>query len=360
MRRLLAISAAAAAALFSAPLAHADDTTMYANVKDSLMYIQVEYDAWVNVPADYMDSKQATWSKEQKVFMTCSGAVVDPVGYIVTAGHCVDPANPDVKQNIYQQLFTSGMFGNLSDDDVNKMVQTATNQEWQIEGKDAGTPIQRTVQVIQPEGVTDRQATEWTTVQVTDFQPMNNGDNALLKLSDMKPFKALPVASAAPPAGTAITAVGFPGSVADTIADPNRLPQPSFKSGTVSGAQVDAQGVQKTEISAPMSAGMSGGPTINDKGEIVGLNDESPGEGETQAFNFITDGGALHAFLTKNNVQMVALPAPKPSFPWLWVAVGAGALVLIGGGAVLLLLRRRQKVRPIASVQPIVPPAQAV
>ncbi len=337
------LASAAAAVMFTAPVAYADESALDIKVKDSLIYIQIEWDGWVNVPAKYMDNNQSTWSQEMKTFFTCSGAVVDPAGFIVTAGHCVDPANPSIKEGIYRTLFTSDMFGQLSDADVNKMVDTAVNQEWPIEGRDAGTPIQRNVQVIQPEGIDDRQITQWTTVQVTDFQPMNNGDNALLKVSGLKPLKALPVASVSPPVGASVTAIGFPGSVSDTIADPNRLPQPSFKTGTVSGTQVDAQGVQVTEISAPMSAGMSGGPTIDEHGQIVGLNDESPGEGETQPFNFITDASELHAFLTKNNVNVMALPAPARGGPGaMWYIIGGVVLVVVLAAGLLLLMMRRR------------------
>lgn len=340
------VASAATAVMFTAPVAHADDTALDAQVKDSLVYIQVEWEGWVEIPAQYMNSNQTTWSPGYKTFYTCSGAVVDPAGYIVTAGHCVDPANPSVKRGIYHALFTSGYFGQLSDADVNNMTNIAVNGEWPIEGHDAGAPMQRTVQVIQPEGVNDRQITQWTTVQVTDFQPMNNGDNALLKVGDLKPLSALPVASVSPPTGASVTAIGFPGSVGDTIADPNRLPQPSFKTGTVSGSQVDAQGVQVTEISAPMSAGMSGGPTIDEDGQIVGLNDESPGEGETQPFNFITDAAELHAFLAKNNVQEVALPAPAPSGPGaMWYIVGGTVAVLAAAAGLLLLILRRNRRR---------------
>lgn len=339
------VASAAAAAVFTAPIGHADDTALDAQVKDSLIYIQIEWDGWVNVPAKYMDNNTAAWSQEMKTFFTCSGAVVDPAGYIVTAGHCVDPANPSIKRGIYQSLFTSGMFGDLSDDDVNNMVNTAFDQEWPIEGRDAGTPMQRNVQVIQPEGINDRQLTQWTTVQVADFQPMNNGDNALLKVSGLRPLKALPVATVSPPIGASVSAIGFPGSVGDTIADPNRLPQPSFKTGTISGNQVDAQGVQVTEVSAPMSAGMSGGPTIDEKGQIVGLNDESPGEGETQPFNFITNAADLHAFLAKNNVQVAALPAPaRGGLGAMWFLIGGTVLVLaLAAGGLLLILRRSRR-----------------
>src|SRR5690349_25141619 len=104
-----------------------------------------------------------------------------------------------------------------------------------------------------------------------------------------------------------------------------------------------------------MSAGMSGGPTIDEKGEIVGLNDESPGEGETQPFNFITDAGEMHAFLAKNNVQEVALPAPARSGPgMLWYIIGATVGILAVAAGLLLLILRRNRHRPAVAGGPSV------
>ena len=124
-------------------------------------------------------------------------------------------------------------------------------------------------------------------------------------------------------------------------------------------------GAARTEISAAISGGMSGGPPVdNTTGQVVGLNDFSL-SGENQPFNFVTDAAALRAFLVKNSVQLVTPAAPAKPFPWLWVGIGGGlAAVLLVVAPVLLVLRRRAKRRNVPPVDagqmPQPAPQQAV
>lgn len=163
--------------------------------------------------------------------------------------------------------------------------------------------------------------------QVVDFQKADDGDNAVIKVANEPPLPALPVAEKAPVPGTALTSVGFPGDVGGAM-DPSRLQEPSFKDGTASSQQVTPSGAANTEVSAAISAGMSGGPTVDDATtEVAGLNDYTL-TGENQPFNFISDAAALRAFVVKNGVHLVSLAKPARPFPWIWVAVG-GTVVLM-------------------------------
>ena len=78
--------------------------------------------------------------------------------------------------------------------------------------------------------------------------------------------------------------VGFPGAVQPNAAGAE-VPQPSYKTGTVSSRQVDDSGIARTEVSATMGSGMSGGPTVNSAGEVIGTNscgNSLPGERQLQ------------------------------------------------------------------------------
>lgn len=185
---------------------------------------------------------------------------------------------------------------------------------------------------------------ELSTVEVKDFQKFESGDNALVKITGMPPLKPLVIAHQAPQPGQALTAVGFPVGVWEVL-DPNRLPQPSFKSGTASSQQVSPSGVSTIEINADVSQGMSGGPTVdNDTGEVLGTNSYLI-RGETQAFNFITDAGALRSFLQKNGVHLAELPAPKKPFSWMWVVIGVVSAVVVAALVTLLAVLVRRKGR---------------
>jgi serine protease Do len=358
------------------PTAHAtDQTSLDAQVKQSLVYIGVTFTGYVHFPAGLMDD-QDHWIGPLQPGGTCSGVIVDPSGYIATAGHCVGGDPLSEKQEFYQAAFLKVAPQMQNDPDtLNKWVNRATNEEWPIEGRQPGSQPTLNVLVIQPQMV-GRIITQPVTADVVEFQKFGDGDNALLKVSGLPPLPALPVADRVPPPGTAITSVGFPGAVGDSGIDPNRLQEPSFKDGTVSSTQIQPSGAATTEVSAASSPGMSGGPTVNNAtGEVVGLNDygvsNEQGTAEVAGTNFITDAAGLHAFLVKNSVHLVSLPAPAKPFPWLWVAAGGTvvAVLLLALPAVLMVRHRAKRrsapridgsqlIQPAPSAQPA--PQQSV
>ncbi len=94
----------------------------------------------------------------------------------------------------------------------------------------------------------------------------------------------------------------------DGLAD-TRL-NPSLKDGTISSQQFTPGGASVWEISAPMSPGMSGGPTLNSRGEVVGTNSYTI---DLQPFNFVTDYSNLQNFLRDHGV--VTEPAAADTSP---------------------------------------------
>lgn len=360
----------APAVLFAgAGTAHADQTNIDAQISQSLVYIGMTSTGYVQFPAGAFDAEtlasagldpatvdQPHWIGPLKTGGTCSGVIVDPSGYIATAGHCVGGDPVEDKQRFYQAAFLA-IFPNLSSNTLAKDVSIASNDEWLVEGKDPGSQPSLNVMVIQPQ-VEGRIITTPVTAAVIEFQKFGDGDNALLKVSGQPPLHALPVADRVPPPGTAITSVGFPGAVGDSI-DPNSLQQPSFKDGTISSTQIQPSGAATTEVSAANSPGMSGGPTVNNAtGEVIGLNDYGVFANEQHTAtvagtNFITDASGLHAFLLRNGVHLVELPTPAKPFPWLWIVVGSVGLVTVAAlSTIAMWLRRRHRHRK--------PPADAL
>jgi hypothetical protein len=327
---------------FGPPMARAEDqSVIYDKVRDSLVYIDIEYTGYVRIPAEMMESGQADWSQATKVSYTCSGFVVDPSGFIATAGHCVQ-IDAGVKADIRERFVNDLVdVGDIAGSASESFLATANDEQWDVEGKEPESPIDRVVSVIQPDGP-NQVIDNFTTVQVVDIQEFDEGDNALLKISGSQPLTPLVVAASAPKPGQALTAVGFPGSLSDVV-DPSRLQQPSFKSGTASSQQVKPSGASVTEMNADVSGGMSGGPTVdNETGEVLGINSYGI-VGETEAFNFITDAPSLRAFLQKNGVQLVALAPNEKPFPWMWVIIGVLAAAIVAMLVLLLVVLGRRK-----------------
>jgi serine protease Do len=336
--------------IVTSPVARADDqVAIDESVKNSIVYVSIADTGYVQIPGNQTDDGTPMWSDPTEVDYTCTGFVVDPSGFIATAGHCVN-IDTEVKEDIRSQMISDLVDnGKLDKSKADDLTDTANSEEWPIEGKDAGSPIIRSVQVIQPE-VPNRVITQFTTVQVVDAQNFDAGDNAVLKLSGMSPLKPLVIANKAPDPGTALTSVGFPGNIGDTT-DQSRLQQPSFKSGTASSQQVSQTGVAGTEVNSDIGSGMSGGPTVdNSNGEVLGINSYTlAGDKQSENFNFITNAPALRVFLQKNGVTLAEPAPPAKSFPWIWVIAGVVAvLAILIAGFVVLLMRRKKSSIPAA------------
>lgn len=307
-----------------------------AGLEKSLVILQTKWTGEIFVPASATSDGVAFWTKPLSAYTTCTGWFASKTGQIVTAGHCVDPAQG-------RKVLIESM---LQDANATALTQTAL-VNWTVDGGTAGSPVGASVQAIQPPGVDGAVITSLTTVQVVDFKPTDNGDLALLQVPDMtKETPPLIVGNAAPQVGDPVTSIGFPGDVRD-IGDQSQLARASFKSGTVSSLQVTPQGVAMIEVSDPLSGGMSGGPTVDNDGVVIGINDMSL-NGDAN-FNFVTNTPDLRSFLLSHGVVLAAPAAPKSGINVLWYAIGGGvALLLALSVSALAVILRRKRRRPAA------------
>ncbi|GIG28289.1 S1 family peptidase [Cellulomonas marina] len=328
-----------------------------ARLEPSVVQLYIEWKGYVAFPTD----EGSEWSDEITVPMICTGFFVSDVGQIATAGHCVDPVEG---RHALIDAFLGSMVdeGWMTPDEAAGWIGTAY-ANWAVEGLDAGSDPQRIVYALQPEAVDGIAIEDPLAVQVVDFRAFEEGDVALLK-ADVTGTTPLPVAEADPASGMAVTSIGFPGSV-QSVVDASRV-RASFKTGSVSSQQISELGVPRTEINADLSGGMSGGPTVDALGNVVGVN-SSKINGD-QAFNFITDASDLHGWLTAHGVALapLAVPAPEPTAEpvvapqpaeptedeglatWVLAAGGSGLLVLVGGIVLAVVLAGRR--RPASAV----------
>lgn len=270
-------------------------TAELGDVENSLVHIYTEYSGYIYYPTD--DGWE--WSEEVTAGTMCTGWFASDDGYIATAGHCVQPEQG--RRAILQKF--------LAEWDAEDLLADAITS-WTVEGYEEGSEIDRSVEVVQPDGADDPVIDSWTVAQVIDFQDFEDGDAALLKVAGVSGMEPLTVASTTPEVGDDIVSIGFPGTVQQVV-DVSRL-SASFKTGTVSSQQVTDNGVPVTEINAQVSGGMSGGPTIDGTGHVIGINSFGI-LGEPQSFNFVTDTDALAQFLTSHGVEFTAASAATTS-----------------------------------------------
>ncbi|MGD9989344.1 trypsin-like peptidase domain-containing protein [Pseudonocardia sp.] len=302
---------------------------------------------------------------ELPVMSICTGWFDTPTT-IVTAGHCVDPKE-----------------GRLAMHMQDGPVDPETG--WPLP-LDPGLPEpQRTVWAFQPRELPGAVLTSPIIVRVHSFRTAEDGDTAKLEVHGLPPAKPLAIAANAPQLGEPVTSIGFPGlnisetdgidiagllsggkAPADVLQD-SRL-QPASTSGTIIARQF-RQGVAVHQVSADFDQGMSGGPTVNSRGEVYGINSQMTVPFFGQNFNVITDTGMLREFLGQDvppeatqpeaaqpeaaaasapaahasqvaaAVERVDSPGQGLAARWPYLLSGLGGVVL-GGGLVGWVLKR--------------------
>ncbi len=284
------------------PTAGSDSSGADANpvspyVQPSIVYVSVTWTGYIYDTfqgyKDYIRPGGEGDAKKFTVGFRCTGFVVNPDGYIATAGHCVDPNEASIRDAFIEQaaVFATTRdpaYSNLSVQDF-----IDTEDDYRVDGYDAETD---TVHKGRPDRAV---STAWSVSAggvdtgevypaiVRKFQPFDKGDAAILKIdkTDLTAIEFSEATELAPQ--TPVVAVGYPGSV-DMVTDPS-LETPTFTDGTISSERTIQDGLLTVYgISAQVSGGMSGGPTVDSDGKVIGINsfgiDPSV---ETQSFNFI-------------------------------------------------------------------------
>ncbi len=229
----------------------------------------------------------------------CTGFVVNPNGYIVTAGHCVDPGEEGARGNALARAVAWLVDqGYIYRRDFDYWLNEA-HAMWGVEGKERGSDPDLEVYVQRGVAAGGLATGEAFPARVVDVRPLSEGDAALLKVeaSDLPTVLVAPASSIS--IGTPVLSVGYPGST-DQVTDASY--EPTYKDGQVNAQKTREGGlVPVYEVSAAMSGGMSGGPTVNLEGEVIGVNSFGI-VGETEAFNFITPSSIVAEVLAQNGV----------------------------------------------------------
>ena len=311
----LALGVSGTAMAQESPTAVPEVTTLEhvtAYVQPSVVYLNITAKGWV------YDTFNKTYLNDGDPFVlqfSCTGFFVNSDGYIATAGHCVDKKNftPDffdvaatwVKDtHYYQGNFSYATIRGFADDD------------YRLEGEKKGasgasyTPGAD----VAVEAVWDTESTEPLydkygdlnavahEARIVKMRPWNDGqgDTAILKI-DATDLPSLPLASdGETTTGTDVVSIGYPASVG-AVSDAT-LSNPSFKEGSISSVRTN--GVFPVyEMSASLSGGMSGGPTVNYAGEVVGVNSYSI-NGEVSEFNFVQSSETLRGVMEDAGVPV--------------------------------------------------------
>lgn len=281
---LWVIAATPAFAAADGPPPPTDEQRAGALIRPAVVYLEIEAGATV---------RDTTGRAAQASFTaTCTGFGVNPSGYIATAAHCVDTSRED-PQSLHGDILRL-ILANAQQANPNLTVEQA---DALLRSVTVGT-ISRTVRVYTGSGSGSGKLGSAQDAQVVDVRSFAKGDVALLKIDTMD----LPSSELATDAdvrqGVRVLSVGYPGNRADVI---DTTIEPTFKDGQVSSRSTSG-GVPVYEISAAVSQGQSGGPTVLADGRVIGVNSFGPARGQG-GFNFLATSTTLDDLLTANNVR---------------------------------------------------------
>ena len=346
---------------------------------------------------------------------TGTGWFIDGNGWVVTNGHVVQPAYETPRWLVNQQAQRAVSMGCLA-----KALERAGIQPG--ENPDAEDSIRRklldrvlptvkvtllpSISVLASNGSRVKaEVKKYAPPESAEAGAMSARDLAILKTSDNN-YPVLRLAdSKVVQIGDPIHIIGFPGVVlSHELLNESASMEASVTNGAVSGFKKDKSNNPLIQTDAPAAWGNSGGPAVDDRGEVVGVLtfvSLTPGpEGNiVQGFNFIIPSEAVRNFVTGTPIskqspgrfnpvwyaglrafftedwkgserqfeqadkvlpglpdvkrklneahEKVKNPPPRP-FPWFWVAV-AVTLVSGGGYGVQFYVRwqrNRYRVRP--------------
>ncbi|MEM7066886.1 MAG: trypsin-like peptidase domain-containing protein [Cyanobacteria bacterium P01_B01_bin.77] len=212
-----------------------------------------------------------------------SGFFVHPNGYIATNAHVVDnteDAHKSCKEELFQQFlrrlesrfgFEEGAYSNNEEsrafiekfstldnyEAVNEVILPG-GKRFDFEIKSFGTPIDEDAQV-------------------------RGKDVAVIKIEVQQAPTLVLSDTSLPKAASSVLILGYPSEAEVDFLDDESSLQMSTIAGSVSAIKSTDDGVKVIQISASVSAGISGGPVMDSSGEVVGLisfgNQDEAGRG---------------------------------------------------------------------------------
>jgi serine protease Do len=242
------------------------------------------YGAWI---AQFRFNNR-TWP--EAIGGTGSGFFISPDGYVATNAHVVqvihdgeDKAKEALAQAVIKDIITTykADFAKMTQDQARKVLANVEMGE-----------IKKLNFVILPNG--DRAAYDIKAYGA----PIGEGkDCAVIKI----PTKNAPTLvigdSQKVQIQDRVYVIGYPG-VADVngLLDEKSQLEASITDGAISAVKTTADGDQVIQVSAPITHGNSGGPAVNERGEVVGLATFGNVK-EVQGFNFLVASSTLAEFV---------------------------------------------------------------
>ncbi|MEO7922996.1 MAG: S1C family serine protease [Chitinophagaceae bacterium] len=267
----------------------------------------------------YMMRGTETVTKDLNTTMVGSGFIITADGYVITNAHVVDENDDDTKKIFAQQAFQE-----ILDDDIKTLEESMGRKMTEEESKAITEAnswyFTQTMQVgnIKKEfnvifGISgDKGKIVPMTIPaelVTKGNPIPGKDVAILKLKEKHVYPTIRIGDdKAMRVGDQVYVLGYPAvATFHPLISEESISEASLTRGLVSAKKNMKDGWEVLQIDAAITHGNSGGPVMNDKGEVIGLAtfgsiDQQRGQ-EVQGMNFVVPATIVDEFIDKAKVE---------------------------------------------------------
>jgi S1-C subfamily serine protease len=221
-----------------------------------------------------------------------SGFVVNPSGTIVTASHVIEPDEDQIHNYAANQIFFGGGLGYRLESNQspyerytissNRFLNSLLQQCYS--GVACSFKVQPTVTFYSPVQIAGASAPKGMPARVLKSTGFDDTDVAVIQV-DGNNMPTVPLATTANnlTSGQPVTALGFAGSVQNL---PTGVTEPTKAFGRVSSVR-SAGSSRVVQVDVRIEGGMSGGPVVDNSGQVIGLTSFSFTEGTTRTQGFL-------------------------------------------------------------------------
>ena len=274
-------------------------------------------------PAAYLTAGSEIRRETAKTAAAGSGFILTPDGYIVTCAHVVDPGDNVLNNELLKTLETlvkgdtdkfMREYGNhFSEENAAKMTRKLTDAyiKFYIANMHRGEIKKHIYAVLRSSSGDPNAKPEEKPCDIESAgKPYPGKDVAILKMAGSN-LPALPLAPNLDAnglrTGDSLHVYGYPGvATFDPNFTPASMTEPSLTNGNVSRITTTTEGWKMIQTDANTTHGNSGGPVMNDAGEVVGIltlgSVDEDTKSQVQGFNFLMPSDIIREFTNKVNI----------------------------------------------------------
>lgn len=265
----------------------------------------------------YMMKGTNTVTKDLDITMVGSGFIITPDGYVITNAHVVDENDDETKKNFAEQAFQqimqkdaeeleSSMGRKLTEEEAKALMDA---NSWYFSQTMEVGDITKEFSVVM--GVSKNEKIVPLVIPaklVTQGQPIPGKDVAILKLSGKHIYPTIRIGNDKDMrVGDQVYVLGYPAvATFHPLISEESISEASLTRGLVSAKKNMKDGWEVLQTDASITHGNSGGPVMNESGEVIGLAtfgsiDQQRGQ-EVQGMNFIVPSTIVQEFLEKKDI----------------------------------------------------------